>query len=121
MPLQDIDETTSPDAAPAGSTGTARTATPTAIGIADAPRPTQKVNASLGMSACGHTRARPPTPELASYCFARSPASSFFRGVFENVVCQHSTLSPLSISSWKVSGNDSGSTGVASIAPPALT
>ena len=69
----------------------------------------------------GHTRARPPTPELASYCFARSPASSFFRGVFENVVCQHSTLSPLSISSWKVSGDDSGSTGVASIAPPALT
>jgi hypothetical protein len=51
MPLQAIDETTSPDAAPAGSTGTARTATPTAIGIADAPSPAQKVNASLGMSA----------------------------------------------------------------------
>lgn len=58
---------------------------------------------------------------IVRYCLARRRASSFCSGAFENVVCQHSMPSPSSTSSCRVSGNDSGSAGVASSAPPALT
>ena len=56
MPLHAMDDTTSPDAAPADSTGAARTATPTAIDIADAPKPAQNVNAHASATPCSTGR-----------------------------------------------------------------
>ena len=76
MPLQHIDETTSPDAAPADSTGTARTATPTAIDIADAPRPTQKVNAHASATPCSTGRYAHAANDTARSVIARHSVRS---------------------------------------------